>query len=127
MNSISSPIVNKINNVFIHVSNLEKSVEWYSDLLAMPFNKDNVISPVYNIPLTSETGLTLDDHTFDPGFQLRSSEHVLFNFFVKDIDEAYKFVINKGITIVREIERNGDFAYFNFKDPDGNILMICNS
>lgn len=127
MNSISSPIVNKINNVFIHVSNLEKSVEWYSDLLAMPFNKDNVISPVYNIPLTSETGLTLDDHTFDPGFQLRSSEHVLFNFFVKDIDEAYKFVINKGITIVREIERIGDFAYFNFKDPDGNILMICNS
>lgn len=126
MKSISSPIACKVNNVFIHVSNLEKSAKWYSDLLAIPFNKDDVASPVYNIPLTSETGLTLDDHTFDPGFTLNPSEHVLFNFFVKDIDEAYEFVKNKGITIVREIERIDDFAYFNFKDLDGNVLMICN-
>lgn len=126
MNSISSPIACKVNNVFIHVSNLEKSSEWYSDLLGLPFNKDNVESPVYNIPITSETGLTLDDHTFDPEFKLNPSDHVLFNFFVPNIDEAYEFVKNKGITIVREIERIGDFAYFNFKDLDGNVLMICN-
>lgn len=126
MNSISSPIACKVNNVFIHVSNLEKSSEWYSDLLGLPFNKDNVESPVYNIPITSETGLTLDDHTFDPEFKLNPSDHVLFNFFVPNIDEAYEFVKSKGITIVREIERIGDFAYFNFKDLDGNVLMICN-
>ncbi|MCM3216716.1 VOC family protein [Niallia taxi] len=126
MNSISSPIACKVNNVFIHVSNLEKSSEWYSDLLGLPFNKDNVESPVYNIPITSETGLTLDDHTFDPEFKLNPSDHVLFNFFVPNIDEAYEFVKNKGITIVREIEQIGDFAYFNFKDLDGNVLMICN-
>lgn len=126
MNSISSPIYCKVNNVFIHVSNLEKSSEWYSDLLGLPFNKDNVESPVYNIPINSETGLTLDDHTFDPEFKLNPSDHVLFNFFVPDIDEAYEFVKNKGITIVREIEHIGDFAYFNFKDLDGNVLMICN-
>ncbi|PLT29902.1 VOC family protein [Peribacillus deserti] len=126
MNSISSPIACKVNNVFIHVSNLEQSAEWYSDLLGLPFNKDDVASPVYNIPINYETGLTLDDHTFDPAFTLSPSGHVLFNFFVKDIDEAYEFVRNKGITIVREIERIGDFAYFNFKDLDGNVLMICN-
>ena len=126
MSSISSPIACRVNNVFIHVSNLEKSSEWYSNLLGLPFNKDNVKSPVYNIPISSETGLTLDDHTFDPGFKLNPSNHVLFNFFVKDIDVAYEYVKNKGITIVREIERIGDFAYFNFKDLDGNILMICN-
>ena len=126
MNSISSPIACKVNNVFIHVSNLEKSSEWYSDLLGLPFNKDNVESPVYNIPITSETGLTLDDHTFDPEFKLNPSDHVLFNFFVPNIDEAYEFIKSKGITIVREIERIGDFAYFNFKDLDGNVLMICN-
>lgn len=127
MNSIASPIACKVNNVFIHVSNLERSAEWYSTLLGLSFNKDNVSSPVYNIPITSETGLTLDDHTFDPGFTLNPSNHALFNFFVKDIDEAYKFIKAKGITVVREIERIGDFAYFNFKDLDGNVLMICNN
>ncbi|MFC5602638.1 VOC family protein [Sporosarcina koreensis] len=126
MNSIASPIASKVNNVFIHVSNLEKSAEWYSNLLGLPFSAENVSSPVYNIPVTSETGLTLDDHTFDPGFTLKPSDHVLFNFFVNDIDEAYDFIQNKGITIVKEIERIGDFAYFNFQDLDGNVLMICN-
>jgi predicted enzyme related to lactoylglutathione lyase len=127
MNSIASPIACKVNNVFIHVSNLEKSAEWYSELLGIPFNKDNIASPVYNIPVTSETGLTLDDHTFDPGFKLKPSDHVLFNFFVNDIDEAYEFIKNKGIKVVKEIERIGDFAYFNFEDLDGNVLMICNN
>ncbi|MER2059607.1 MAG: VOC family protein [Niallia sp.] len=127
MNSIPSPIACKVNNVFIHVTNLEKSAKWYSDLLGLPFNEGNVESPVYNIPLTYETGITLDDHTFDPGFMLKPSNHVLFNFFVQDIDAAYEFVKSKGITIVREIERIGDFAYFNFKDLDGNVLMICNN
>lgn len=126
MNSITTPIACKINNVFIHVSNLEKSVEWYSKLLGVPFNKDNISSPVYNIPITGETGLTLDDHSFDPSFRLNPSNHVLFNFFAKDVDEAYKFIKNEGIPIVREIERIGDFAYFNFQDLDGNVLMICN-
>ncbi|GGA31290.1 VOC family protein [Psychrobacillus lasiicapitis] len=126
MNLIASPIACKVNNVFIHVSNLEKSVEWYSKLLGIPFQKDHVSSPVYNIPVSGDTGLTLDDHTFDPGFKLNPSNHVLFNFFVKDIDEAYKFIKNHGITVVREIERIGDFAYFNFQDLDGNVLMICN-
>ncbi|MCS0824082.1 VOC family protein [Cytobacillus firmus] len=126
MKSIASPIAGKVNNVFIHVSDLEKSAEWYSTLLGLPFHKGSVESPVYNIPVISETGLTLDDHTFDPAFTLNPSGHVLFNFFVQDIDEAYTFVKDQGITIVKEIERIGDFAYFNFQDLDGNVLMICN-
>ncbi|EWG11227.1 VOC family protein [Cytobacillus firmus] len=126
MKSIASPIAGKVNNVFIHVSDLKKSAEWYSSLLGLPINMDDVESPVYNIPVTSETGLTLDDHTFDPSFSLGPSGHVLFNFFSRDIDEAYDFVKSQEITIVREIERIGDFAYFNFQDPDGNVLMICN-
>jgi predicted enzyme related to lactoylglutathione lyase len=123
---LSSPIKTKVNNVFIHVINLKESAEWYSNLLGIPFDPDKVESPVYNIPVTSETGLSLDDHTFDPGFNLNPSDHVLFNFLVDDVEEAYTFVKSKGITITREIERIGDFAYFNFRDPDGNVLMICN-
>jgi predicted enzyme related to lactoylglutathione lyase len=126
MSLTTSPIRSKVNNVFIHVSNLRTSAEWYSQLLSLPFDPSSVESPVYNIPVTSETGLTLDDHSFDPTFKLNPSEHVLFNFIVSDIEEAYKYIHSKGIEIVKEIEEIGEFSYFNFKDPDGNVLMICN-
>ena len=123
----SSPLARKVNAVFIHVSDLKKSAEWYSTLLGVPFNRDEVEPPVYNIPVNNQTGLTLDDHSFDPGFSLRPSNHVLFNFHTDDIDEAYRFVKSMGAEITREIERIGNFAYFNFRDPDGNVLMICNN
>ncbi|KMY44770.1 hypothetical protein AC622_11495 [Bacillus sp. FJAT-27916] len=121
----SSPLSSKINNVFIHVSDLKKSSEWYCRLIGAPFHIEEVKSPVYNIPVTSETGLTLDDHRFDPGFELNPSSHVLFNLYAADIDEAYHYVKGTGAVITREIERIGEFAYFNFLDPDGNVLMIC--
>ncbi|WP_062238923.1 VOC family protein [Fictibacillus sp. FJAT-27399] len=126
MNSTVSPIACKVNNVFIHVKDLKKSAEWYSHLLGVPFNPENVDSPVYNLPVTNETGLTLDDHTFDPDFVFKPSSHVLFNFYVPDIDKAYEFIKENSITIVKDIERIGEFAYFNFQDLDGNVLMICN-
>lgn len=126
MNSTVSPIASKVNNVFIHVKDLKRSAEWYSQLLGVSFNPDKVESPVYNLPVTTQTGLTLDDHTFDPKFVFQPSPHVLFNLYVEDIDAAYHFIKEKNITIVKEIERIGEFAYFNFQDPDGNVLMICN-
>ncbi|MCR6522521.1 VOC family protein [Lysinibacillus capsici] len=126
MNFVTSPLTKKVNNVFIHVRDLRQSAEWYSQLLGLPFCEEKVVSPVYNLPISSETGITLDDHTFDPGFQLQPSKHVLFNFYTNNIDDAYQSMKDKGIPIVRPIERFDDFAYFNIQDLDGNIIMICN-
>uniref|UniRef100_UPI00403F8963 VOC family protein n=1 Tax=Peribacillus sp. FSL P2-0133 TaxID=2921573 RepID=UPI00403F8963 len=57
---------------------------------------------------------------------MKPSNNVLFNFYAKDIDEVHQFIKSNNISIVKEIERIRDFAYFNFQDPDGNVLMICN-
>ena len=120
------PIKNQMNGVFIHVANLKKSAEWYTNLLGLEVDLSTVESPVYNIPLKGSTSLTLDDHTFDPTFRHEPSSAPLFNFYSPDIEEAYQFIRNKGIEVVREIERVGDTAWFNIKDPDGNVVMICN-
>ncbi|UFU00660.1 VOC family protein [Radiobacillus kanasensis] len=121
------PIHTSVNNVFIHVKDLKKAAEWYSTLLGLSFNPNQIESPVYNIPVPGKTGLTLDDHSFDPSFTFTRTNAVLFNFYAEDIDEAYNYVLSKNGKIVREIERIGSFAYFNFEDLDGNVLMICNN
>lgn len=125
MEIAASPLTKKVKNVFIHVRDLRQSAEWYSQLLGLPYFQEKVVSPGYNLPVTSETGITLDDHTLDPGFKLQPSKHVLFNFYTNNIDDAYQYIKDKGIPIVREIERFDDFAYFNIQDLDGNILLIC--
>ncbi|WP_026679394.1 VOC family protein [Fictibacillus gelatini] len=120
------PVQNQMNGVFVHVTNLKVSAKWYSDLLGLDIDVDHVESPVYNVPLVGTTSLTLDDHTFDLEFQHVTSPGPIFNLYAPTIEEAYHYIEEKGIEIVRDIERVGDTAWFNIKDPDGNVVMICN-
>jgi predicted enzyme related to lactoylglutathione lyase len=126
MQETSVPIKTNVNNVFIQVSNLKKSAEWYCRLLGLEIDLEKVESPVFNVPVNGPTGLTLDDHTFDPKFTLQPSAQALFNFYAEDINAAFSHVQKLNAKIVKEIERIGDFAYFNFEDLDKNVLMICN-
>ncbi|KRG12640.1 hypothetical protein ACA30_18440 [Virgibacillus soli] len=119
-------IKNQMNGVFVHVSDLKAAAKWYCDLLALQVDLDDIESPVYNVPVTGTTSLTLDDHTFDPYYKHTPSLSPIFNFYAPDIDEAYQYIKKKRIKIVREIERVGDTAWFNIEDPDGNVVMICN-
>ena len=120
------PVINQMNGVFIHVTNLKDAAKWYCDLLGLQVDLKKIVSPVFNVPIVGTTSLTLDDHTFDPNFKHSVSSAPIFNFYAPNIDEAYKYVTDKGIIIEREIERVGDTAWFNIKDPDGNVVMICN-
>ncbi|WP_346773375.1 VOC family protein [Bacillus sp. FJAT-42376] len=54
------------------------------------------------------------------------SHNPIFNLYTSDIEEAYVYVQNKGIKIVRELEWAGETAWFNIQDPDGNVIMIAN-
>lgn len=120
------PIKNQMNGVFVHVSNLKKSADWYTNLLGLEIDLESVKSPVFNVPIKGTTSLTLDDHTFDPAFKHEPSNAPVFNFYTEDIDEALLFVKDNNIEVVREIEWVEDTAWFNIKDPDDNVIMICN-
>ena len=120
------PIQNQMNGVFVHVTDLKTSAKWYGDLVGFDIDIQSISSPVFNVPINGTTSLTLDDHTFDPTFERVISPNPLFNLFAPDIEEAARYVIEKGIEIVRDIEWVGETAWFNIKDPDGNVVMICN-
>ncbi|WML56135.1 VOC family protein [Neobacillus sp. PS2-9] len=121
-----TPIINEMGTVFVHVKDLKKSVEWYSRILGFEVDLSELNSPVYDIPIQGTTGLTLDDHAFDNNFRHQPSSNPIFNLLVDDIDSAYRFIKESGAEIVREIERIGEhFAWFNFVDPDRNVLMAC--
>lgn len=98
------PIKNQMNGIFVHVTDLKRSAQWYSDLVGLSIDLDQVKSPVFNLPVTGTTSLTLDDHTFDPNFKHQVTPNPLFNLFAPNIDAAYQYVRDKDIPVVREIE-----------------------
>ncbi|OIU72801.1 VOC family protein [Rossellomorea aquimaris] len=122
---MKSPIVNQINTVFVHVSNLKESVRWYSELLGQEYDLDEVADPVYNMEINHYTGLTLDAGPAGETKQVKPSDHPLFNFHTEDIEEAFSFVKEMGIEVAESIVRFDDFSFFKVKDPDGNVVMIC--
>ena len=122
---MNSPIVNRIDTVFVHVTDLEKSVHWYSKLLGVDI-KNKVQEPIYTFDMgVGRPGLTLDNHCFDDRYEFVPQNQPLFNLSTEDIDVSYQFVQQLGAEIVTEIQRYPDLSEFSFKDPDGNIIMIC--
>ncbi|ASA21717.1 VOC family protein [Paenibacillus donghaensis] len=115
---MTSPILNQIGAVFISVSDIEKSKEWYCRLLGLPTDGEVLFGHLYAVPMKGP-GLVLDSKLF-------TSESVLkvpsFHLNTEDIDAAYDFVKQNGGEIMTDIEHD---HWFNFKDPDGNVIMVC--
>lgn len=119
-------IENRIDTIFVHVSDLERSIKWYSELLGLQVREGNHIGPVYTLNMGDRRpGITLDNHIFEENYKFIPSNQPLFNLSGSDINAAFAHVTKMGAEIVTEIIIHPDLEEFSFKDPDGNILMVC--
>lgn len=122
---MNSPIANRINTIFVHVSDLKRSVIWYSELLGHEVDRDDVSDPVHNLPIDHHTGLTLDAGPEGETKNVQPSGYPLFNFHAEDIQRAYEYVSSLGYKVESDVVTFDDFSFFTVEDPDGNVVMIC--
>ncbi|WP_372661026.1 VOC family protein [Cohnella sp.] len=113
---IGTPIKPIVPAVFVYVTDVKKSIDWYCKVLGLP------------IPDTDRT----DIHIFGLGESqcsnifLRRVDKVepttqpLFSLDAPNIEETYQFLHKLNIVI----EHKDDEVIW-FKDPDGNVLMAC--
>ncbi|WP_240418485.1 VOC family protein [Paenibacillus periandrae] len=118
----TSPITNRIGAVFVHVTDMPKAIQWYSELLGLPIHADSHEGTIYSLHMDGGSDLLLDSNRRDDSSQNNKTQ--LF-FETKKLMDSYHFVKEKGIEVVTEIEKHDNISFFTFKDPDGNILMIC--
>jgi len=111
-------ILNQIGGVFIPVSNLERARDWYCDILDLPTDGEVYFGHIYVLPMAGPS-IVLDskifapDHVYKvPAFQIRT----------ENIHAAYELLRSKNVQLITGIENN---HWFNFKDPDGNVIMVC--
>ncbi|GGP11715.1 VOC family protein [Oceanobacillus neutriphilus] len=115
---MSNPILNQIGTVFIPVSNIEKARDWYCDILGLKTDGEILFGHLYVIPMNG-TGIVLDSKIYAKDKIFKAPA---FHLNTKNIEEAFQYMKNKGVHLITAIEHS---HYFNFKDPDGNMLMIC--
>lgn len=115
---MKSPILNQIGAVFIPVKDIEKARDWYCDILGIEPSGEIQFGHIYVLPMAG-TGVVLDSKIYSKD---KTFQTPMFHFNTENIEEAYSFMKNKGVNIVSEIEHG---HFFTFKDPDGNLLMIC--
>lgn len=118
---MSSPIKNKIKTVFIPVSDIESAKQWYSEMLGIP-GGDIPFQHLFVAEMEG-TGMVLDTMPkWRDGRRLPVLQAPCIQFETEDIHASYQFMKDMDVNLVTEIEHN---QFFVFKDPDGNMLMVC--
>ncbi|RJX38073.1 VOC family protein [Paenibacillus pinisoli] len=116
---MANPVQNKVGCIFIPVSNLEKARDWYCKLLDLPADGDIIYGHLYILPMQGHSNIVLDSKIYSP-------EKVIQVPFIQlvtaDIEASYAYMKEHKVELLTNIE-NGH--WFNIKDPDGNVLMIC--
>lgn len=115
------PIQAKLQGVFVPVSNIEQARDWYCKLLNLPNDGEIYFGHIYVLPLQSGVDLVLDSKIYTPENVFKVPAVQLATV---QIEQAFQYAQVHGIEIITEIQHN---QWFNIKDPDGNVLMICQS
>lgn len=122
LNPITHPIRTLIGGVFMHVSNMERSVDWYHRFFGLP-DRSSVTDKVHAIAMDNNSNFVLDQHGYDRGLAI--GDRPLLMLESPDVHAAYRFALEQGIQIEWEIEEYPGMAFFTLRDPDHNLLMVC--
>ncbi|RKL64692.1 glyoxalase [Salipaludibacillus neizhouensis] len=114
----SKPILNQIGTTFIPVSDIKRARDWYCEILELPADGEILFGHLYVLPMKG-TGIVLDSKIFSEENTYKAPP---FHLNTNNIEQAYQYMKSKNVEIITKIEHN---HWFNFKDLDGNHLMIC--
>ncbi|MNR49457.1 hypothetical protein D3C85_1688310 [compost metagenome] len=81
-------------------------------------NGEILYGHLYVIPMEG-TSIVLDSKIYAEDHVFRAPA---FHFNTEDIEKAFNYMRSKNVNLTTPIEHN---HWFNFKDPDGNQLMVC--
>lgn len=115
-----SPINNRIGAVFVPVSDVGRAAAWYSTFVDQPVAAASHEGRIYDVPMQGEVSLILDGHK-----PVSNSSQPLCFFWTADIQETQRFLLANDVEVLRAIEDIGSVLTLTFKDPDGNLLMVC--
>lgn len=124
---MSTPLLTRIDTVFLPVRRLAEAIAWYQTHLGWPVAWQNEAIAI--LQTEGGTPVTLLQHRF-PGLPevpadeaFEPADRIAFNFLAPDIETAHARFRENGVRVT-EIEDHGDVQEFHFWDADGNRLAV---
>jgi predicted enzyme related to lactoylglutathione lyase len=111
-------IDNEIGGIFVPVRDIAAARDWYCGLLGLATDGPIHFGHIYVVPMRAGSGLVLDSKNFAGPHDRKPA----FHFNTDDLGAARARAVEHGATEIGEIT---DGAFFTFKDPDGNLLMVA--
>lgn len=118
---MTSPRMNRIGAVFVHVSDLARSSRFYSEVLGIPLQENHPDSPIYCPTMEGTAGLVLDDNRNNVGTERDVRPVCIFK--TPDVEASLRHLREMGVPILFEERHEGRVFLFAFRDPDGNALI----
>ncbi|RKN60383.1 VOC family protein [Paenibacillus ginsengarvi] len=113
---IATPIKPIVPAVFVYVTDVKKSVEWYCKLLGLPIpEKTREDIHIFGLSDSFCSNIFLTKRA-----QVNPSSEPIFSLTAPDNETTFQFLSDLGVEIVH---KNQDVIHF--KDIDGNVLMAC--
>ncbi len=109
-----------ISNIFIRVSDLEKSIDWYTKTLGFRNNWLHHEGGYASIDYEGFPVILIKKESMD---ETKQSDFSLLNFHTANIEEAHKYFNSQGVN-TGEVETLDNAKWFWFKDPDDNIFQV---
>lgn len=107
----------EILGVIYYVKDLELASQWYCENLGFTIG-DYDFNDFVELKVDGQYVM----HLFK-AVDLSPADHATFVFASEDIEKTHKILSEKNIDI-QPLQHYGDHAAFNFKDCDGNVLMV---
>lgn len=119
-------IVDKVSGIFIPVTNMKRSIEWYQQMFELEIIQESEICTGLAFPgEATMVGLWKVDRPQPTQFEGGGGGYFIpyFNFESFDIEYSHALLKKNGVD-VSDIKDEGDIKHFDCKDPDGNHISI---
>ena len=109
----------KLGAVILLVSDMNKSVQFYKEILNIPLKKK---SDEWTEFFNKETVLAL--HPAKNKEKIKSGQHILVGFSASDFDQTMKKLQDKKVIFFKNPREEGFGKHAIIEDPDGHLISI---
>jgi predicted enzyme related to lactoylglutathione lyase len=109
----------KLGAVILLVSDMNKSVQFYKEILNIPLKKK---SDEWTEFFNKETVLAL--HPAKNKEKVKSGQHILVGFSASDFDQTIKNLQDKKVIFFKNPREEGFGKHAIIEDPDGHLISL---